>query len=429
MPDATDIVFALASGNGRSAIATMRLSGTGCGLLLAGLCDTLPEPRRASVRRLRSVEGSVLDRAMVLWLPGPASYTGEDGAELHLHGGRAVIEAVSLDLVARGARPAEAGEFTRRAFLNGRIDLLEAEGIADLVEAETQAQRRQALRQLNGELGTLYRGWAARLRRLLAFQEALIDFPEDDLPADGEDELVREHEALHRELLRHLEDGRRGEKIRTGLLIAIIGAPNAGKSSLMNALAGRDVAIVSAGPGTTRDVIEARLEIAGVPVTLADTAGLRETADPVEAEGVRRAELSRQRADLVIELLDAAWPVEHGDAQALKLANKIDLAPAPAGYLGISVHTGAGLDELRRVLHGRIEALLGPGDTPPLTRARPRACLSEAAGQLREGRGAGLPELRAEHLRAAMRALGRVTGAVAVEDVLETIFGSFCIGK
>ena len=300
-----DTIFAVASGTGQAAIAVMRLSGPASHAMLAALCGRVPAPRRASFRRLRDAEGAELDQGMVVWLPGPGSYTGEDSAEFYLHGGRAVLHDVADALVALGARPAEPGEFTRRAFLNGRMDLTECEAVHDLIAAETDAQRRQALRQLDGALGTLYRGWSDRLRLLLAQQEALIDFPDEDLPPEVEAQVLGELEALRREVSSHLDDNRRGERLREGLVFAITGPPNVGKSSLMNALAERDVAIVSAIPGTTRDVLETRVVLGGVPVTLVDTAGLREATDEIEAEGVRRARAHAAAADLVMVVVEA----------------------------------------------------------------------------------------------------------------------------
>jgi tRNA modification GTPase len=278
-----DTIFAVASGAGYAAIAVMRISGPASRAALAALCGRVPPPRRASLRRLRDGEGAEIDQAMVVWLPGPSSYTGEDSVELFLHGGRAVLDGVADALVRLGARPAEAGEFTRRAFVNGRMDLTEAEAVHDLVAAETAAQRRQALRQLDGALGTIYRDWAERLRVLLAQQEALIDFPDEDLPPEVEAAVLAELAALRGEVAAHLNDGRRGERLREGLVFAVTGRPNVGKSSLVNALAERDVAIVSAIPGTTRDALETRVVLGGVPVTLVDTAGLRESADAIEA--------------------------------------------------------------------------------------------------------------------------------------------------
>ena len=385
------------------------------------------------MRRLRSPAGDVLDRAMVLWFPGPSSYTGEDSAELHLHGGRAVLAAVCEALLAAGARPAEPGEFTRRAFLNGRLDLLAAEAVADLVDAETEAQRRQALTQMDGTLGDLYRGWTARLVSLLAAQEALIDFPDEDLPPEAAEGMAASLATLCAEIAAHLDDHQCGERLREGLVFAIAGPPNAGKSTLINALARREVAIVSPRPGTTRDVLEVRLDVGGVPVTLLDTAGLRETDDPVEAEGVRRARARFAAADLVIELVDAASPVPARAAEAtgvLRIATKIDLAPLPADVqLGVSALSGAGMDrleaELATVAH-RLTARAGP---PPLTRARHRAALVEVAERVRSALGTSSPELRGEDLRLALRAIGRVTGQVGMEDVLDSVFRQFCIGK
>ncbi|HEX3576601.1 MAG TPA: tRNA uridine-5-carboxymethylaminomethyl(34) synthesis GTPase MnmE, partial [Rhodopila sp.] len=286
----TDTIFALASGSTRAAIAVMRLSGPNTGPTVAALIGgALPAPRHASLRRLRDPSGALLDHALVLWFPAPNTYTGDDCAELHLHGGRAVIDGVADALATSGLRPAEPGEFTRRAFLNGRMDLVEAEAVHDLVAAETEAQRRQALRQLEGALGALYQDWADRLRGILAYQEALIDFPDEDLPPEVEDQLLATLRTVRTEVAAHLNDAHRGEKLREGLFFAITGAPNVGKSTLVNALAERDVAIVSAIPGTTRDALETRVILGGVPVTLVDTAGLRETTDSIEAEGVRRA--------------------------------------------------------------------------------------------------------------------------------------------
>jgi len=435
-----DVIFALASGAGRAAVAVLRLSGPGVAEVVTALAGGLPAPRMASLRRLRHpVSGEVLDRALVLWFPGPRSYTGEDSAELHLHGGPAVIAGVAEALVAVGARPAEPGEFTRRAFLNGKLDLTAAEGIADLIAAETAAQRRQALRQAEGALAALYNGWAARLTRLLAQQEAFIEFEDEDLPEGLDDAVGAAAAALRAEIEAHLADHGRGERLREGLLVAIVGAPNAGKSSLLNALVGREAAIVSARAGTTRDVVEARLDLGGVPVTLADTAGLREAADEIEAEGVRRARRRAEEADLILAVFAAnAAP----DAETLGLvgpgvlvvANKTDLAPAPGEIGGvvpipISAWTGEGLAALKAALSEMAAARAGLTAEAPLTRPRHRAALQETVGWLAELPEAALPELRAEALRAALRSLGRITGRVGVEAVLDRIFGEFCIGK
>jgi tRNA modification GTPase len=437
--NATDTIFALASGVGRAAVAVMRLSGPGTGALLTRLAGRLPEPRRASLRRLRDPQGEILDEGLVLWFPAPGSYTGEDSAELHLHGGAAVIAAVAEALVRLGARPAEAGEFTRRAFLNGRMDLTEAEGIADLIAAETEAQRRQALRQAGGALARLHGEWAERLTTLLAHQEAAIEFADEDLPTDLGDRARAGARALRAEIAAHLADDRRGERLREGLLVAILGAPNAGKSSLLNALAGRDAAIVSARAGTTRDVVEVRLDLAGVPVTLADTAGLREGADEIEQEGIRRARRRAEEADLVLAVFAADTPPDPATLAwvgpgAIVLANKVDIAAPPASIggmaaLAVSARTGAGLDRLRERLAQEARRLAGSGEAALLTRPRHRAALAEAVAWLEQAEAAPLPELASEALRAALRALGRLSGRVGVEAVLDVVFRDFCIGK
>ncbi len=426
-----DTIFALASGAGRAAVAVLRISGPGSLSLLTALCGTLPPPRRASLRRLRGPDGAVLDRALVVSMPAPASYTGEDTAELFLHGGRAVVDAVADALVALGARPAEPGEFTRRAFLNGRMDLTEAEGVADLIEAETEAQRRQAMRQTEGALSRLLSGWSDRLRLLLAEQEALIDFPDEDLPADVEARVLGEIAALCGEMTAQLDDGKRGERLRDGLVFVVAGPPNVGKSSLVNALAASDVAIVSPIPGTTRDALETRLVLGGVPVTLVDTAGLREPADAIEAEGIRRARARADQADLVIRVGLPFSPdaPNEGDC-VVAVTNKTDLGGAvPAGTIPVSALTGAGLDALRAHLAARAKDLTERQGPPPLTRARHRAALAEAVERLAAAREADYPELRAEDLRLALRAVGRITGHVGVEDILDTLFAQFCIGK
>jgi len=429
-------IFALASGNFRAAISVIRISGAETPCIVTTLAGGLPAPRRASLRAIRGAAGDVLDRALILWLPGPASYTGENSAELHLHGGAAVLRAVLERLTALGARQAEPGEFTRRAFLNGRMDLLEAEGIADLVTAETDAQRRQALLQVSGTQSGILAGWADRLRRMLAWQEALIDFPDEDLPPETDAELQSDIRALAVEMDAAIADGERGIKLRDGLVVAVIGAPNAGKSSLVNALARRDIAIVSPIPGTTRDTLEAAIELGGVPITLVDTAGLRATQDAIEAEGVRRAQARAASADVVLRVIDASQPDAADDllivpaqARHIMVFNKIDLTPAPIDALGISVASGDGLAQLLAVLQEAASALAMPTGSAVLTRMRHVVALREAASALREAQRADLPELRGEDLRRAMRALGTMTGAVDVEGILDTVFGAFCIGK
>ncbi len=428
-----DTVFAAASGAGRAAVTLLRISGPRSGRVLDLLCGYRPTARRASLRSLHNRLNEVLDKALVLWLPGPGTYTGEDSAELHLHGGAAVLADVAAALVEHGLRPAEPGEFTRRAFMNGRIDLIEAEAVADLIEAETSAQRRQALRQLDGELGAVLGGWSVQLKTLLAQQEALIDFPDEDLPQDVEVTLLAELGKLHNTIAEHLDDSRRGERLRAGLVFAITGAPNVGKSSLINALSGHDVAIVAPSPGTTRDVIEVRTVLGGVPVTLLDTAGLRETSDDVEAEGVRRARRRAAEADLVIVLESASEPFREPpftQPPSLRVTSKVDLyGPAPAESLGICAPSGEGIEALLEELGTQARLMTHSEGPPPLTRARHRAALMEARDRLWGARLALAPELRGEEMRLALRAIGRVTGQVGVEDILDSVFHQFCIGK
>ncbi|MCE2565410.1 tRNA uridine-5-carboxymethylaminomethyl(34) synthesis GTPase MnmE [Komagataeibacter sp. FNDCF1] len=426
------VIFALASGLSRAAIAVMRLSGRGTGRIVKDLCGRLPEPRRASLRGLWRRDGTtpvLLDRALVLWFPGPDSYTGEDGAELHLHAGPAVINAVADALVALGARPAEPGEFSRRAFAHGRMDLMQAEGIADLIEAETEAQRQQALSQLDGAQSRLYQNWADRLRTLLAHQEALIDFPDEELPPEVEQELCNGLKALHATMLACLAEGEGAERLRRGLVFAIVGEPNVGKSSLLNALAGRDAAIVSSRAGTTRDAIEVRMVMGDVPVTLVDTAGLRETEDEIEAEGVRRSLFHVKQADCVVQVFVGDQPPPPLEGADMLVCNKTDLHPAPLRAIGISVLTDGGMDVLRKALADRARALTAGRATAPFTRARHRAAIEETVRHIGQALTMPWPEMRGEEMRLAMRALGRLTGAVDVEALLDTVFGQFCIGK
>ena len=404
-----------------------------------------PAPRVAVLRRFRKPRsGESIDRGLALWFPAPESATGEDVAEFHIHGGPAVVAALADALATLpGLRPAEPGEFTRRAFAAGRLDLTEAEGIADLIAAETEAQRRQALRQMEGELHTLYEGWRGSLLEAMAHVEATLDFSDQDLPDDAAAVVDPRLAALETEIAAHLDDDRRGERLRAGFSVAILGAPNAGKSSLLNSLAGRDAAIVSARAGTTRDVIEAHLNIAGWPVTIADTAGLRESTDEVEGEGVRRALAQAESADLALVVLDGAcWPAV--DRRSLALAsdasllvlNKIDLLPGapPATVEGraalpVSCRTGAGIDTLVASLAAAIERRYPIAAEPALTRARHRQALADCQAALARGRAQPADERLTEELRLAATALGRITGRVDVEDMLDIVFRDFCIGK
>jgi tRNA modification GTPase len=391
---------------------------------------------------------AAIDQGLVLWFPGPGSFTGEDVLELQIHGGRAVMAAL-LDALSglAGLRPADPGEFTRRAFLNGRLDLTAVEGLADLIDAETRAQARQALRQLDGALGRLYEGWRQRLLRALARIEAEIDFaPEEDVPENLIEVIRPDVCRLSAEIAAHLVDGHRGERLRAGLTVAVVGPPNAGKSSLVNRLARRDVAIVTPLPGTTRDVLEVHLDLAGYPVMMLDTAGLREAADVIEAEGVRRARARAEAADLRLLMFDGvAWPdldpetLALVDDDAVPVLNKCDLRRVAGpirvrgrAVLPVSCLTGEGIPELLDILAERAASLLAAGDEPLLTRARHRAALRDAAAALSSFTSAppGIElALLAEDLRLATRAVGRITGEVAVEHLLDEIFAEFCIGK
>jgi tRNA modification GTPase len=407
---------------------------------LAALAGALPRPRVARHVRFRDPDGvDELDDGLALWFPAPHSVTGEDVAELHLHGSRAVLAAVMAGLSRRGLRLAEPGEFTRRAFLNDKLDLTQAEAVADLAAAETEAQRRQALRQLDGHLGGVYRGWGERLLRLVAHLEAAIDFPDEDLPPEIEREVVEGARALANEVESHLDDGHRGERLRDGIAVAILGPPNAGKSSILNQLARREAAITSPIAGTTRDVIEVAIDLAGYPIVLADTAGLRDSADVIEQEGLRRALKRAEEAELRLFVFDATRPEDAQGAAAwpgpdtLLVANKIDLAsgrdaPPLARAIPVSALTGEGLPKLIAALSSRV-ARSYDGTAPVLTRARHRQALETALEGLRRSLAADLPELRAEDLRLAWRSLGRITGRVDVEDLLDVIFRDFCLGK
>ena len=498
----TDTIYALATAAGRAGVAVFRVSGTAAREALTRLCPKhpLPAPRQAVLRALHHpATGDVIDHALVLSFPAPHSFTGEDVVELHTHGGRAVTQSVAEAL---GSLPhfrlAEAGEFTRRAFENGRMDLTEAEAIADLVHAETEAQRRQALRQMEGSLGNLYTGWRGKLARILAVMEAAIDFADEELPPDIAEQPLRDLRDLEKEIGAHLDDNHRGERLRDGLSIAILGAPNAGKSSLLNALARRDAAIVSSTAGTTRDVIEVHLDLGGYPVMIADTAGLRESADAIEKIGIGRALERAEQADMKLLVFDGtSWPVMDEatqrlmDDSAVVVVNKVDriegqkaphdssppegedtktwacdskplvfvgegvsggdhtpspaktkdllrkskfsLPPPPGGRnqpLFVSALTGEGLPELLAELTRKIAARFGViGNAPSLTRARHREALEECRTYLQHALNAMQSELRAEDLRLAMRSLGRITGHVGVEDLLDIIFRDFCIGK
>ena len=436
-------IYAFSTAPGKSAIAVLRVSGPAAAESIRHLTKReLPKPRYAALRRI-FFAGERIDDALVLWIPGPRSETGEDMAEFHLHGGRAIASAALGSLTQLpGYRAAGPGDFTRQAFDNGRLDLTQAEAIADLVEAETAAQRRQALRQMDGALGQLYEGWREKLVGSLAHLEAAIDFPDEDLPATVVASLNHNIQWLEREIIQYPDDRHRGERLRDGFSIAILGAPNAGKSSLLNALAGREAAIVSARAGTTRDVIEVHLDIAGYPVILADTAGLRAAGDEIEAEGVRRALARAAAADLKLALFDAVlWPQADAgtlaqiDNKTLILLSKSDLSNLSAAEvagrraIAVSAKTGAGIPELLAQLETMVIERFAPGELPALTRRRHREALEECRAAIGRAGAAASLELKAEDLRLAARALGRITGRVDVEDILDRIFRDFCIGK
>lgn len=444
VPRAT--IFALSSGAPPAGVAVIRVSGPAARAVLEAMTRGMPEPRVAVVRELRHpANGMIIDRGLVLFFAGPASFTGEDVAELHVHGGRAVVAAMIGALAAmEGLRLAEAGEFTRRAFDNGRLDLAEAEGLADLVAAETEMQRRQALSQAGGALSSVYEGWRRRLVHARAMVEAELDFAdEDDVPADISDRAFAEAAAVEAEIAEELGRAGAGERLREGAEIVLLGAPNSGKSTLLNAIARRDVAIVSHEPGTTRDVLEVRLDLDGFPATIVDTAGIRETESEVEREGVRRARARAGAADLVVLLMDATDAASalpdppRGDV--VRVASKADLIDSRAERDSIhmrvdhviSAHDGSGMAELLRDLSRRVSRGMVNAEAPVVTRERHRRALEAGGAALRlaiESRGCGA-EIVAEHLRQATDALGRVTGHVDVEDVLGAIFGEFCVGK
>ena len=450
--EARQTIFALSSGRPPAAIAVVRVCGPQARLALEKLIGRVPKPRQAAFARVRDPDnGEVIDEALALWFPGPHSETGEDMAELQVHGGPAVIATVFAALGAiPGFRPAEAGEFTRRAFDNGKLDLTEAEGLADLIAAETPAQRRAAFRQLKGQIGDRAEAWRSRIIEALALVEARIDFSDEaDVPENLVAPALLTVQHLRAEIAAVLADSGHAERLRDGLVVAIAGPPNAGKSTLLNRLAKREAAIVSPFPGTTRDVIEVHFNLGDYPVTLLDTAGMHEGSGPVEQEGIRRAKARAEAADLVLWVTDgsAIGPaVENIDKQsfiskAWMVINKLDLTvdklwinneSQSADSFTISALTGAGLDRLVAALSAYAADYFAATESSIVTRARHRHALEDTAAALDRALAlgaSGREELIAEELRAAANTLGRLTGRIDVEDILDVIFREFCIGK
>ncbi len=448
-----ETIYALSSGRGRAGVSVIRLSGPGvmAAVLTLTRKQKPPVPREACLCWFFDPETDArLDQGLLLYFPGPKSFTGEDVAEFHIHGGRAVITGFLAALSGLpGLRAANPGEFTRRAFDNGKMDLTAAEGLADLINSETEAQRRQALRLMDGHLAALYEGWRTEIITAMAHIEADIDFADEEIPDDVTAQVLPQVEGLIKKITRHMGDGFKGERIRDGLQVVILGEPNIGKSTLLNFLSKRDVAIVSDIAGTTRDVLEVHLDVGGFPVTIADTAGIRESRDVIEIEGIRRAEKRARAADIKIILLDAAtWPAIPDrlkgqiDHNTIILLNKTDLCPAPktdmkkhipppVAVLAVSAKTESGLDSLLSTLSTEVEKRMELSDAPNLTRVRHREALTECLTHLQ--RFSDCPrkqeELLAEDLRMAARNLGAITGRVDVEDILDKIFTEFCIGK
>ena len=437
-----DTIVALSSGSVPSGVAVIRVSGPQAKTCVEVLTHK-PPPKAGSFDLRYFRDGAeVLDQGLVLWFEGPRSFTGEDVAEFQTHGGRAVVDGV-LDAIGRidGVRFAEAGEFSKQAFLNGRLDLTEVEGLSDLIQAETSLQRRQAFAQMNGVLATLYEDWRGRLIRALGHVEAEIDFADEDLPDDLAALVTPVVSTLRGEMVDHLAQAQKGERLRDGFRVALYGAPNAGKSSLLNALAQRDVAIVSTQPGTTRDVLEVHLNLGGIPVTVLDTAGLRVSSDEVEQLGVARGRAQIENADLRVLVQDWAEgaPLSDGDTEGLdpdlRVSSKEDLrvqtVEPDGGWIYTSVKDGTGIDQLCAAIEARLRELVPSKNVAVPTRLRHKQSLERCVTALdrTERLTRDEPDLLAEELRAAMAALGEITGRAGVEDMLDVVFRDFCIGK
>ncbi len=445
-----ETIYALASGAGQAGVAVFRISGLLAGEILATLSQKpTPAPRKAVLRQIVDPEGGdVLDQALVLWFPGPASFTGEDVAEIHTHGSPALITALARACQTLGARQAFPGEFTRRAYENGKLDLLQAEGLADLIEAETEAQRRQAVRQMEGALSTVYQDWREALKTCLVSLESSLDFPdEEDIPHNLHDRARPILLHLLEDMQKHLEEGKRGRSLRDGIRVTLIGAPNAGKSTLLNALTRREAALVSPMPGTTRDVIEVRLVVQGILVLLADTAGLRESEELIEKEGIRRALHHAEAADIRLALVDGTCletdvlrHLQEGDILLLNKSDqeweqnphqKLKNLRKDIHCLSLSALTGEGMEEFEDVLGKTVQARFALSEQPGLTRLRHAEAIKRAHSALERARHVLMqaPELAGEDVRLALRALEELIGHVGVEDILDRVFSQFCIGK
>ena len=431
----SDTIYAPATAAGRAAVAVVRISGSGTRAALRAVAGGVPTARLASLKTLHATGGDAIDRALVLFFQGPDSYTGEDVAEFHVHGGAAVVGALLEELNTLGLRLAQPGEFTRRAFENGKLDLAQAEGVADLIDAENGAQLQQALEQLGGRLSDVQARWTDALTQALALYEAAVDFPDEDVPADVAARARPVLEGLIGELDAAVLDAKRGERVREGFRIALIGAPNAGKSTLLNTLVGRDAAIVTATPGTTRDIIEVPLVLGGYKVIFADTAGLRDTHDEIEAEGVRRAQAWADGADLRVWLadgMDADGNFDGARDGDILLVTKRDLGEGVVGLRGepFTVRSPNDVAWLERTLTGAVVGALSGAESPVATRLRHQGLLSDAATRLRQAlKQDEHLELASEDVRLAARALDRITGRIDPEQVLGRIFSTFCIGK
>lgn len=440
-----ETIVALSSGRLPAGVAVVRISGPQTRFVVETIAGSMVKDRAATLRKLKAPDKTMLDTGLVLFFPGPDSFTGEDIAEFQLHGGRAVVAKVLETITGfDGVRHAEPGEFTRRAFLNGKLDLVETEALADLVNAETEAQRRFAVLNAEGVQSDLYLGWRRRLIHARAMIEAEIDFAdEDDVPGSVSDTVWSDVNVMVEEIERHVAGFRAAEIIRDGFEVVILGAPNAGKSSLFNALARRDAAIVTDEPGTTRDILEVALDVEGMRIRVIDTAGLRETPGKIEAIGIEKARKRADGADLVLLLEDMLNPTEIGElpveVPVLKVGTKLDLvdgesqgaAPGDGYEMAISTRDGSGLAELLKHIADRAAAQIGmSGDILP-SRLRHVELLNETRGFLLRAVASDHvgQELRAEELRLAADRLGRIVGAVDVEDMLDVIFSQFCIGK